>query len=183
MRHGRSALPFPTRWINPAEFRDWIAVFNRTGIAVDSLPPDDLRGMIDDSVAIVCSDYPRSIESAARLAPNLRPNISAEFREVGRPLQVNLSIRLPLKLWDRCSVVLWKAGLISADESFQAACRRAQEAARQLVSLAQASSRVLLVGHGMLNAMIGRELRGEGWHGPRHVTDEYWGLATFSREC
>jgi broad specificity phosphatase PhoE len=179
MRHGRSALPFPSAWISPPEFREWITAYNRTGIADDSFPPHHLRGMIDESMEIVCSDYPRSTESAASLAPNHRPNISTAFREAGRPLQASWSIRLPLKLWDWASCMLWKAGLISADEPVQEARRRAQEAARQLVSLAQASSQVLLVGHGTLNAMIGRELRCKGWSGPTHVSDEYWGVATF----
>src|SRR5258708_3262719 len=108
MRHGRSAHPFPTRWITPAEFREWIGVFNRSGIADDSRPPDALTALTAGITVVVCSDYPRSIESAARLFPNDQPIISATFREVGCPLQRNLSIRLPLNVWDRFSVLMWK---------------------------------------------------------------------------
>jgi broad specificity phosphatase PhoE len=179
MRHGRSAHPFPTRWITPAEFREWIGIYNQTGIAADSRPSDEQIAMVGDAAVVACSDYPRSIESAARLAPNRQPIVSAIFREVGRPLQRSLHIRLPLHVWDRLSILLWKWNFISGDESFHAACQRAKQATRELVSLAREFSRVLLVGHGMLNALIGRELRRQGWRGPRRVNHDYWGIVSF----
>ena len=179
MRHGRSALPFPTKWITPAEFRDWIGMYNKTGITDDSRPSAELIALIGDAQVIACSDYPRAIQSAARLCPNWQPIISEIFREAGRPLQWNWNIRLPLHVWDRLSVWLWKMNLISSDESFHAARQRAQAATRELVSLAQATSRVLFVGHGTLNALIARELRRQGWQGPQRVNDDYWGIVTF----
>jgi broad specificity phosphatase PhoE len=181
IRHGRSALPYPSNWITSTEFREWIAVYNRTGIADESTPPAELVATVGEVPVVVCSDYPRSIESAARLVPNRQPRISPVFREVGRPLQANWNVRLPLKVWDRFSVSLWNMNLISSDESIHAARRRAQEATRELVSLAEESSRVLFVGHGMINAMIGGELRRLGWQGPRRVADVFWGITTFRR--
>jgi len=179
MRHGRSALEFPTNWITPAEFREWIGIYNRTGIADDSRPPEKLIARVGDIATIVCSDYPRSIESAAQLFPNARPIISPLFREVGRPLPARSGIRLPLQIWDRLSVLLWKLNLIASDESIHTARQRAQSATRQLVDLAEQFSRVLFVGHGMLNALVGRELRRQGWHGSRQVNDDYWGITSF----
>jgi len=182
IRHGRSALPFPARWITPAEFREWIALYNRTGIADESTPPAELVATVGDVAMVVCSDFPRSIESAARLVPNRQPRISPTFREVGRPLQGNWKLRLPLAVWDRFSVVLWNRNLVSGDESIHAARRRAQEATRELVSLAEESSRALFVGHGMINAMIGRELCRQGWQGPRRVDAAHWGISTFRKD-
>lgn len=179
MRHGRSALEYPTNWITPAEFREWIGIYNRTGIADDSRPPENLTAALDEIRAVVCSDYPRSIESAARLFPGRPPIISALFREVGRPLPARSGIRLPLQIWDRLSILLWKLSLIASDESIRAACQRVQAATRDLVNLAQEFSCVLFVGHGMMNGLIGQALRRQGWHGPRHVNDEYWGITSF----
>ena len=181
MRHGRSAHPLPTSWITPGEFREWICIYNRIGISEDSHPSDELVATAADIPIVVCSDYPRSIESAARVAPNSQPRISATFREVGRPLQGNWQLRLPLNVWDRFSVLLWKFNLITSDEGVCAAHNRAQEATRALVSLARDSSRVLFVGHGMLNALIGRELHRQGWEGPRRTNDDYWGMASFRK--
>ena len=69
VRHGRSAHLFPTGWITLPEFREWISIFNQSGISDDSRPPEELVRLIADSPVVVCSDYPRSIESAARLCP------------------------------------------------------------------------------------------------------------------
>jgi len=182
IRHGRSALALPDRWITPGEFRDWLEIYNRTGIADDSGPPSALVEMMRDSPIVVCSDYPRSIESARRLAPQSDPRMSTAYREAGRPLQGDWSIRLPLEIWDRFSVLCWKLSLIVADESVRAARVRAQLAARELISLAQESSPVLLVGHGMVNTMIGRELLRSGWSGPRRANDNYWGVASYRRD-
>lgn len=183
MRHGRSALPFPDCWITPAEFREWISVYNRTGTAPDDHPTDEIVAKMRDVSEIVCSDSPRSVESAGRIAPDHRPRVSATFREVGRPLQTNWKIRLPLDGWDRLSVLLWKFGLISANEPFRAARQRAQQATHELVSLAHQSFRVLFVGHGMLNALIVRRLLREGWRGPKRANDDYWGLVSYCKEA
>jgi broad specificity phosphatase PhoE len=179
MRHGRSAHPYPNRWITPAEFRDWIALYNRTGIADDSHPPDGLLGAIGDVQAVVCSDYPRSTESAARLFPNHQPIVSALFREVGRPWQGSQNIRLPLSVWDGLSVLLWNLNVITGDESIRAARQRAQAATRELIALAERFSHVLFVGHGMMNRLIGRELRLQGWRGPRRANDGSWGVVSY----
>jgi broad specificity phosphatase PhoE len=181
MRHGHSALAFPNHWITPGQFRDWIEVYNRTGIAQDSVPADNVVTLMRDDPIAVCSDFPRSIESAARLDSQREPRISPVYREVGRPLQGDWKIRLPLEMWDRLSVLCWKLDLIAVDESVRAARARARAAALELVGLAEESSPVLLVGHGMINAMIARELCREGWTGPRQANDDYWGTVSFDR--
>src|SRR5690242_11723164 len=96
VRHGRSAYPFPTDWITLPQFREWISIFNRSGISDDSGPPEDLMRLVAGEPVVVCSDYPRSVELAARLCPGRQPRISAMFREVGRPLQGSWHLRLPL---------------------------------------------------------------------------------------
>jgi broad specificity phosphatase PhoE len=97
-------------------------------------------------------------------------------------LQENWNICLPLTLWDRFSVLLWKLNLISGDESIHEARQRTQDATRELIALARTFSSVLFVGHGMINSLIGRELRRQGWRGPRRVNDDYWGLASFQKD-
>jgi broad specificity phosphatase PhoE len=183
VRHGRSAFAFPERWITLGEFRDWIEEYNRTGIAEDSLPPAEVVALLHDDPVLVCSDYPRSVESAARLAPRSTLRISAVYREVGRPLPWDVRLRLPLAHWDRISVLCWKGNLSAADESVWAARVRAEEAAGELTGLAQRFSRALLVGHGMVNAMIGNALRRKGWIGPWRANDRFWGVDSFCRDA
>ena len=77
----RSAHAYPARWITPAEFREWIGVYNRTGIADESRPRDELIARLGNVQFIVCSDYPRSIESAARL---FQPSFGRLFATLSR---------------------------------------------------------------------------------------------------
>jgi broad specificity phosphatase PhoE len=84
-------------------------------------------------------------------------------------------------MWDRISVFLWKIGLISSDESVGAARLRAQEAAYELVRLAEGFSRVVCVGHGMFNELVGQALLGLGWEGPPRTEDQYWAATTYRK--
>ena len=181
VRHGPSAHAWPTQRITAEEFREWIRVMNETGIAADSHPPGELAPSIGDTAVVVCSDYRRSVESATRLVPDCKPRVSILFREVGRPWSGSWSVRLPLAVWDLGSRVLWWMNWITTDESIYTARRRARDATFKLVGLADEYADVLLVGHGMLNALIGRELWRLGWQGPRRATDEYWGMSTYQK--
>jgi broad specificity phosphatase PhoE len=180
-RHGRSAHPWPTQSISAAEFRQWIHVMNQTGIAIDSHPTAELVAMARGVPVVVCSDYLRSIESAARLVPGCAPRVSSLFREVGRPIPGNWRVRFPLTAWDHVSRMLWRADWIATDECVHTARRRAHEATLELGHLAEEFRDVLFVGHGMLNALIGRDLRRLGWRGPRRATDDYWGLSVYRK--
>ena len=179
VRHGRSALAWPTNAITAKEFREWIATYDRTGISGDSAPSTELVAATRETGVVVCSNLARSIESAARLLPGHSPCVSALYREAGRPLNGNWPIRLPLDVWDHISRSLWQMNWISSDEPFHVAQTRAQDATRELVRLADEFGRVLCVGHGTLNSFLARELCGLGWQGPRRILDDYWGATVF----
>ena len=90
-------------------------------------------------------------------------------------------MRLSLALWDRLSVWLWTRGLIAGDESIDAARVRAREAAEALVRLAAECRRVLCVGHGRFNALVGQALLGLGWEGPPRVANHHWAATTYRK--
>jgi broad specificity phosphatase PhoE len=181
IRHGRSAHLLPTRRITASEFRQWIEAYNEAGIAADSFPSQELIAAASGVTFVVCSDLPRSMESARRLAPEAKLNILPLFREAGRPLAGNWRLKLPLSSWDHVSVALWRRGVISGDESIRAATRRAKEVAQILVGFAEASGRVLCVGHGTFNALVGLQLRKRGWEGPNQISDHHWEGGTYER--
>lgn len=178
VRHGKSALPFRNR-LTIAEFRDWIAEYNRTGIAADSHPESALIELATTATHIVCSDYPRALESAGRIAPTVIPQITPILREAGRPVLWNLPVRLPLDVWDNICGLLWRLGLSRTDESYQEAKDRAAEAAEMLIELAETHQRVLVVGHGIFSRMVSEALLREGWRGPKPPELQHWGFAIY----
>lgn len=174
VRHGRSAHLPPTVRVTVGEFRRWIDEYNQSGLANDSNPPRDLIAVLYGTPVVVCSDYPRSIESAKRLVTDAHLSILPLFREAGRPMTSDWGIKLPLSTWDRISVKLWRIGLIAGDESIHKARKRAHEAATVLARLAEDFDRVLCVGHGTFNALVGEKLLEFGWEGPDRISNEYW---------
>jgi broad specificity phosphatase PhoE len=182
IRHGRSEYAPPTRRITPSEFRAWIEGYNRAGIAAESAPAEDIVAAVRNIDCVVCSDLARAVASADRLCPGRRARVSPQFREAGRPVGADWSIRLPLWVWDRISVLMWHIGWSVTDEPRVTARARARAAARELVALAREHQRVVCVGHGRFNAMVGAELRRMGWRGPRRTAGEHWGLSTYYGE-
>jgi broad specificity phosphatase PhoE len=180
VRHGQSAHRWPNRRITASEFRQWIEAYNHSGIAALSTPPADLIATLSQTAVVVCSDLPRSIESASRILPGHKPHVSTLFREAGRPLRSNWNLKLPLSFWDTLSVILWRSGLITEDESFRRARRRAREAAQLLLDFSDANGRVACVGHGTFNALIGRELTILGWRRQNTTSNGYWSRVAYA---
>jgi broad specificity phosphatase PhoE len=183
VRHGASSHPLATHLITAAEFRTWIVDYNRAGIAADSLPPPELMAVTCDMPCVVCSDMPRAIASARLLSPGREPCALPLLREAGRPIGGDWPVKLSLDMWDRISVFLWTMGLIASDESIGAARLRAQKAAFELVQLAEEFSRVLCVGHGMFNELIGQVLLDLGWNGPPRVGSRHWAATTYRKRA
>jgi broad specificity phosphatase PhoE len=183
VRHGRSLHSLPTQRITAAEFRTWIVDYNRAGLAADSLPPAELIAATCDMPCVVCSDMPRAMDSARLLSPDRVPCAMPLLREAGRPVGGDWRVKLSLPMWDRISVFLWTMGSIASDESVGATRLRAQEAARELARLAEEFGRVLCVGHGMFNALIGQVLLDLGWEGPPRVRNRHWAATTYRKRA
>lgn len=180
VRHGRSSHEMPAERITASQFRDWIAAYNRAGLAPDCSPPPDLVERARGIRCLVCSDFPRAAESAARLAPQIAPRMSPLFREVGRPLPEGNTDRLArLEAWDRLSVRLWRAGRIQTDEPVETAELRVARAATELIRLTADYGQVLCVAHGMINAFVADELRRHSWIGPASVAAGHWSATAY----
>jgi broad specificity phosphatase PhoE len=86
-------------------------------------------------------------------------------------------------LHKRCIVLLralWFCGYARRCESLSSAKKRAEKAARRLVAYAQKHQSVALVGHGLFNMMIARELQRMGWIGKRKTSVKHWRCTTYT---
>ena len=178
VRHGESALPLSGSMTLP-EFRDLIETYNRTGISRDSDPDQSIRALGDKTSKVICSDYPRALESASRVAPSVAPQVTPLLREAGRPLSWNTRVRLPLQAWDTMSRIAWRLNLFLSDESVPQAKRRAAQAADVLVDAAWEHGQVVAVGHGTFWRMVGGELLKRGHTGPKRPRLRHWEAAIY----
>lgn len=88
-------------------------------------------------------------------------------------------LALPIGLWVVLLRLLWLFGFSRNGESIVDTKARARQAARRLMELSQQHERVLLIGHGFINYLIARELRAQGWRGPKKPGRRYWEYSVY----
>ena len=180
-RHGRPDLPAEARRpISGRGFGRWYRGYNESGI-LDGAAPSHLRETARGAGCVVASDLRRAIESAACLTSRDGIRVEALLREVGFPESLDSSMRLPPNLW----VFIARAAQMldrQDDEGGLPAVRaRAASVAATLAQLAGDHQSVVAIGHGWFNRFVARELRRQGWHGPRFVPSGYWSSVTYER--
>ncbi len=181
-RHGRPDLPDEAR--RPISGRDigrWYRIYNESGI-VDAPAPAHLRDAARGTPRIVTSDLRRAIESAGRIT-SAAVHVEAALREVGFPESLDSSLRLPPNLWvflARAAQMLDQHDEVGGRAAVQA---RASSVAATLGHLAGEHQRVVAIGHGWFNRFVARELRRQGWRGPRFVPSAYWSSVIYERKA
>ena len=180
LRHGRPAWDFRTP-IRGRDFGAWRRGEDDAPLDPGSRPDPALERLIRSAPCVFTSPLRRSRESAALLAPVVSPVVNAEFREADLPRDFRSGLRLRPALWGLLARSAWFCGWSREVESFGAARERARKAAGLLESRAVSDDVVALVGHGMMNILIARELRAAGWRGPRMPSRRHWGFAIYER--
>lgn len=155
-------------------------LYDLSGI-VDA-PPTETAAAIQGGHVVVCSHLARSIESAKALG-FLEVHVTDPlFCETAIPHFGSGSARLPVSAWLVVLRFMWLFGFSRNSESLIAARRRARQAAKRLIELAERHQNVVLVGHGFINHFIAKELRKSGWVGPSTPGKGFWGYGIYERE-
>lgn len=175
MRHGKPSLP-RMGWITPAEMGRWIEHYNRAEVAAQGVPIVSLE-LACSAACVVTSTAPRALSSAQALG-HLPSVTDAVFCEAELPFALWQFPRLPPIIWAAFFRLLWFFGYSRGSDSIRATQARAKEAANKLIVLAESGS-VLLVGHGIMNRFIAKELIAMGWSGPRRHKDHYWSASVY----
>jgi broad specificity phosphatase PhoE len=181
LRHGRTNLP-PWPWITARELGRWIAAYNRAGIQ-DMPPPAAAMAVAGQCKVIVTSDLLRSVESGMLLGSKTQMISDGLFREAGLPYGPAFFVRMPPYVWAVLFRFLWSFGFKANGESIHAFRKRARSAANLLISLARKHDSVLLVGHGLINSHLARELLSAGWNGHGKTKICHWGYTEYIREA
>lgn len=181
LRHGRTSLP-PWPWITAREIGNWIAAYNSAGIQ-DMPPPAAAMDVARQCKVIVTSDLLRSVESGRALGSRTPMISDGLFREVGLPYGAAPVLKMPSFVWAVLFRFVWAFGFKNNGESVHAFGKRSQRAAMHLISLAREHDAVLLVGHGLINRYIARELLSAGWNGPRKTKIRHWGFTEYTCEA
>ena len=177
LRHGKPEFDW-ARSVKGNEIRILEKAYDAAGIA--DTPPKESQNLSDQHNYIVCSDLPRSLQSAQAIGVTTIHLSDSTFREMNIPYFDNVSISLPIKLWVPILRGLWFLGFSKNTESISAAKYRAKLASEILVGLATEHQSVLFVGHGFLNHYIAKELLSKNWLGPSSPGKKYWEFGAYS---
>jgi broad specificity phosphatase PhoE len=177
LRHGQPDFDWQKK-VRGSDFRKIERAYDAADI-IDA-PPESSRRLVCSHRVVVSSTLPRSIQSAHALGACTIHLSSPIFREINVPFFDHTSIKLPLRLWVPILRTLWLLGYSNNTESLPRARARAQAAANQLITLAREHKSVLLVGHGVLNHYIAKELLAAHWIGPGNPGRKYWAFGTYA---
>ncbi|MDN2670657.1 hypothetical protein OX459_04525 [Janthinobacterium sp. SUN026] len=187
MRHGEPRLA-KGRWIAPLQMGQWINLYNQSIIKEGGIPAQCAAAALSAST-IVASTAPRACSSARALG-DLPFMQEAIFYEAGLPFALWKAPWLPAEAWAAIFRLLWLFGYARGSDSLQITRRRARAAAERLVALAAraaaerlvalaARGPVLLVGHGIMNRLIGKELQALGWLARNRQGSRYWSMGVY----
>lgn len=173
LRHGKVNYP-PITMLSAAKFYDWVVSYDTNELDGLSKPSEEARSIARSANAVVCSELPRSIESARILGVKEITLCQSLFNEAELPIAQWEYPKLSVRIWAILFRLGWFFGYSNGSETLQEAKERASKAARQLIELAEAHQSVAFIGHGIINRFIASELREKGWNGPKVPSKKYW---------
>ncbi len=179
-RHGRPAWDFRTP-IPGHALGEWLRGEGEAPLDPSSRPGAELERLSKETKCLVASPLRRSRDSAQLLAPSAKPLIDPCFREAELPSAFRSGLRLPPVMWAGLARSAWFCGWAAGVESFTIARARASKAASVLTGRAEACGLIVLVGHGLMNILIGQRLRAAGWRGPLWPSPRHWSFGVYER--
>lgn len=178
IRHGPPTVSLKTR-IRGNEFRTFLERYEAARIKRHALPPAAVKQVMQRADLVFASHRPRALHTAELLEAPRPPIIDPDFREIDFLVDFPGCLRLPALTWATLAVLLWRLGCRLGGEPLPQARRRARKMANKLIDHAQTSGAVVLVAHGGINRLIAKELKKDGWQGPRRPQSRHWGCTTY----
>ncbi len=179
LRHGEPNIALSKNMSAPDYLR-WLDVYAVSRICQSSIPEDNVISLANRCNVVVCSDLPRSFDSAIKLGVENKVILNSSiFNEAGMPVGHCKYLKFSPKIWSVFFRMLWLFGYSTNSESFKEAKVRASIAAKILVILAGKHKRVLFVGHGVFNRLLVKELRLLSWSGSKNPGSKYWSHAVY----
>ena len=170
LRHGKPKVNLKG-YLSVKELKQLIEDYARSGI--QDRDNNKLKNKFSNHF-VICSDLARSMESAKKLGINNIHLSDALFKEADLPHFDNNLLKLPVVGWVVLLRVLWLLGFNKNAESFLQAKERSKCAAEKLIGLAEHNEKIIVVGHGLMNRLIGKQLQKKGWIESERAGKSYW---------
>jgi len=147
--------------IPSAEMKEFLDEYNHAPVEI-SKGSDTLDAFIHSADVLLTSELIRSKESLKNLGKEADES-AAVFNEAELPYANGKRLKLSGMTWTVIFRVMWLLGYANHSESYKEAKLRAKKATDKLIEHTQNNKKVLLVGHGIMNRLITKELKLRGF--------------------
>ncbi len=180
IRHGRSLIESKHK-LTANEYTEWVKLYDKSGVVVENTYPEETISSIMNAKLIVTSDLSRSICSAKQICENKEMESFSIFRELELPTLSVKKIKFTPKTWTLLARIAYFLGYSHKRESHKDAQVRAVNAAKQLIEMANQHQSIVLLGHGLFNKYIAKQLRKNGFRGKRYTSSIHWRSTTYRK--
>jgi len=178
LRHGKPSYTFKGK-ARASDISREIELYDKANLADHPTPEALDIALRCDSV--VCSALSRSLETANALGFEKINSTNAHFNEAALPHFKRGDIVMPIVAWVAVLRIFSLSGFSRHGESYLQCKQRATQATKDLITTAQNHQRTLLVGHGIFNHFIAKELRKQNWLGPKSPGKSHWSFAVYTK--
>ncbi|HEO97941.1 MAG: hypothetical protein JW682_06775 [Campylobacterales bacterium] len=180
IRHAKvdmdSSLPIYAR-----ELAAWEERYNSAPIVTDLLPEDALIQRIRSADYVVSSTLKRSIDSLELLEVEIDEK-SRLFNEAAIPMLNGRFVKLKPVHWLVLFRLLSLMGIGRWARTLRKSRAEVQKAAERLSELSAEHDHIVLMGHGVTNWLIRKELYKKGWRAEEQEVHRNWGSTVLSYE-
>jgi len=132
-----------------------------------------------DKLTVITSKLPRAIDTATLLG--FKSVVTTDLlNESSLPHPNTMFIKLPWSLFVVLYRIAWFLGYRNNAPGKSADVARAKACVSFISQYIQADRPVVLIGHGIMNRLIKKELSAQGWRADSKGGSGYWSLNSFS---
>jgi len=158
LRHAKVKLDIP--FIYSRQMKKFIEAYNQAPVELDDVS-DALKSIMDSVDIVLSSELSRTKETLKYLGKEAQES-NAIFNEAALPYANVKMVKLPATAWAVLFRIMWIFGYSKQSESYKEAKVRAKLSADKLIAYTKVDKSVLLVGHGVINKLISKELMHSG---------------------
>jgi len=177
LRHGEVDIE-NYKNISANEFGQWIIEYNNSNIKPEFSSKNEINNLLNKTDILICSDLKRSIQSI-EIFDKIPFETNDIFNEAQIPFANWKILKLNPKIWLVAFRLLWLFGYSKNSESFQETKQRAKSATEKLIELSRNNETIILIGHGIMNKLIQKELIKHQWIESKKLENKNWCYGVF----
>ncbi len=177
LRHGKVDIK-DYKNISANQFGRWIIEYNNSDIKSEFSSKNEIKNLLNEANILICSGLKRSIQSV-EIFDKIPFETNDIFNEAELPHSNWNLLKLHPKVWLIFFRILWFFGYSQNCESYKETKQRAKEATKKLIELSKQNQTIILIGHGIMNKLIQKELILQQWNETKKVKNNNWDYGVF----